>query len=615
MKARSSRIVAVTSLLFLFCAAESLRGAENAADKSKTPDANAAAEQKALARTLIRKYRSEYRKFTSGLIQTKSRTPAERIAFLKKSNAAINAVFKDHIKSPVMAVVLPELEDALGIDLEPTLTAVASNNPRPEISSVAIYVLAVHLHKTKRAPKLVEKLLVHTQKNLANVPYKKTTLGKAAKESLYRVQTLSVGMTAPDVSGTDADGVKFKLSDYHGKVIVLRFWGDWCPFCRAMFPQERDLVNKLRDKPFALIGVNSDSRARLKKAQREKSLVWRSFWDGGNVEGPIAGTYRVSEWPTIFVIDHHGIIRRWQHHAAWLGAAYNPVTPVFVGRGSLEVGSPSIKGTTPILTRFDPWDGVTPESSFRFDGTRLPQGVDMSRFHRRRSLLQRLGASQPVLGRRATTFHRYRDLAFAMIANPKVAQALDVTREPRRVRDKYGMTLFGQSALSARRLVESGVKVTTVFWDTWTDNNAAWDTHHNHYPRLKQGLLPKLDRILPAFLDDLQERGLLDETLVMVISEHGRTPVITKTVGAGREHWSGAYWGMFFGAGIKTGQVIGATDRSGGFPISRPTDPKDILATMYHLLGFDPYQTTIPDRFGRPIHLIPHGNVVHELLL
>ena len=108
-----------------------------------------------------------------------------------------------------------------------------------------------------------------------------------------------------------------------------------------------------------------------------------------------------------------------------------------------------------------------------------------------------------------------------------------------------------------------GVKVVTVFWDTWTDNNAAWDTHFNHHPRLKQGLCPKLDQILPAFLDDMESRGLLKDTVVLVMSEHGRTPTIASSPGGGREHWARAYWGMCFGAGSKTGQVVGATDRQG----------------------------------------------------
>lgn len=305
---------------------------------------------------------------------------------------------------------------------------------------------------------------------------------------------------------------------------------------------------------------------------------------------------------------------RWQHHAAWLGRVFNPIIPLFVGAGSRLTGDPSIQGTTPILTRFDPWDGLTPESTFTFSATALPPELSAARLETRRRLLQefdRTGWERESPGR---TFKRQHELALAMIANPIVTRALDVTREPRALRDRYGLTMFGQCVLAARRLIEIGVKVVTVFWDTWTDNNAAWDTHHNHHPRLKQGLCPKLDQILPAFLDDMTSRGLLDDTLVLVMSEHGRTPTLTNTPGGGREHWAGAYWGMFFGAGIRTGQVIGATDRRGAYPVSRPTHPNDILATVYHLLGFDPHQTTIPDRTERPMRLT-EGEVVRELLI
>lgn len=305
---------------------------------------------------------------------------------------------------------------------------------------------------------------------------------------------------------------------------------------------------------------------------------------------------------------------RWQHHAAWLGRAYNPIVPTFLGAGARAVGDPSIKGSTPILTRFDPWDGVTPDSTFGFDGAAYPAGVSSARLDSRARLLDVCDGDAWRPSRAAQTFGRQRDLALKMIGSPTVTQALDVMHERSALRERYGMTMFGQCALAARRLIEIGVKVVTVFWDTWTDNNAAWDTHHNHHPRLKQGLCPKLDRILPAFLDDMTSRGLLDETLVLVISEHGRTPEIANSPGGGREHWAGAYWGMFFGAGIRTGQVIGATDRHGAFPTSHPTHPNDILATIYHLLGFDPAETMIPDRAGRPIRLT-EGTVVRELLV
>lgn len=305
---------------------------------------------------------------------------------------------------------------------------------------------------------------------------------------------------------------------------------------------------------------------------------------------------------------------RWQHHAAWLGRSYNPIIPTFIGTGSRQLGDPSIQGSTPILTRFDPWDGLTPQSTFAFSGAALPPDVPAARLDARRRLLQAFDQANSRREVAVRTFNRQRELALTMIKNPAVTRALDVTREPPSIRDSYGLTMFGQCTLAARRLIECGVKVVTVFWDTWTDNNAAWDTHHNHHPRLKQALCPKLDQILPAFLDDMASRGLLDETLVLVISEHGRTPILTNTPGGGREHWAGAYWGMFFGAGIRTGQVIGATDRRGAFPVSRPTHPNDILATVYHLLGFDPHQTTIPDRTDRPMRLT-EGDIVRELLI
>ncbi len=238
-------------------------------------------------------------------------------------------------------------------------------------------------------------------------------------------------------------------------------------------------------------------------------------------------------------------------HAAWLGEAFNPVIPEFVGQASRAQGAPSADGDRAIRSQFDPFDGIT---------------------------------------------------------------ALDVNREAPHVRDRYGYTLFGQGALAARRLIEAGARVVTVFWDEYGPVNTAWDTHVNNFPRLKEGLCPTLDQVYPALLEDLEQRGLLDETLVLLISEHGRTPKLSNAPGGGREHWGYAYCGLFAGAGIQRGVVIGATDRHGGYPIRQPSNPKDVLATVYHLLGFDPHTTTTPDRLGRPMPLLPYGNVIPELL-
>jgi len=155
--------------------------------------------------------------------------------------------------------------------------------------------------------------------------------------------------------------------------------------------------------------------------------------------------------------------------------------------------------------------------------------------------LQLLGALEGAgKSDRSSSFGRCRRSAVGLITDPRVARAADVTREPLAVREKYGLTLFGLEALAARRLVEAGVRVVTAFWDDYAFANNAWDTHFNHFPRLKDGLCPVLDQVLTAFHDDLEQRGLLDETLVLVISEHGRTPKITSTPGGGREHWAGA---------------------------------------------------------------------------
>ena len=163
------------------------------------------------------------------------------------------------------------------------------------------------------------------------------------------------------------------------------------------------------------------------------------------------------------------------------------------------------------------------------------------------------------------TFSQHQQTAFALLTTGKLHDALDYTREPSHVREAYGMTLFGQSCLAARRLVEAGTKFVTVIWDAYGLNAGSWDTHHNHFPRLKDFLLPVFDQAFSALILDLEQRGLLDETLVLVISEHGRTPQIDrKAQGGGRDHWSRAYSQVYAGGGMGRGNVVGATDKLGG---------------------------------------------------
>jgi uncharacterized protein (DUF1501 family) len=205
-------------------------------------------------------------------------------------------------------------------------------------------------------------------------------------------------------------------------------------------------------------------------------------------------------------------------------------------------------------------------------------------------------------------------MAYNLVGTDGVRRALDVTEEAPKLRDRYGMTVFGQGCLAARRLVEAGSKFVTVFWDEFGLAGSGWDTHWEHYPRMRNELMPGFDKGFAGLIADLADRGMLDDTLVVVMSEHGRTPKIQSNVkGAGRDHWSQAYTSLLAGGGTARGKVIGKTDKIGGTVVDTPISPKDVQATVYHLLGYDP-ETTLTDRVGRPVTLAPGGRVVTEML-
>jgi hypothetical protein len=302
-------------------------------------------------------------------------------------------------------------------------------------------------------------------------------------------------------------------------------------------------------------------------------------------------------------------------YAAFLGQAYDPVWADFDGPGTREAPHYS---EVQARTFRDPFAATTPEGRFRL----TPAGpaaadVPVERVNLRRSLLAQFDRArrEAEYGEPARAFDRYRELAFALVTSPRVREALDIGREPLALRERYGMTLFGQACLAARRLVEAGSKFVTVFWDGFGQfAGCAWDTHANHYPRLKEYLLPGFDRAYAALIRDLDARGLLDETLVIWTSEHGRTPRIdSKPKGAGRHHWSQAYSAVLAGGGVPRGKVVGSTDRAGGEVRDTPVSPKDVLATAFHLLGIDP-ATAVPDRQGRPLPIAGSGRVRPELL-
>jgi len=237
----------------------------------------------------------------------------------------------------------------------------------------------------------------------------------------------------------------------------------------------------------------------------------------------------------------------------------------------------------------------------------------------RQQLLRSIEQQVRTLEQQTMASHYER--AFSILAAPHVTRAFDLTQEPRSVRERYGMNIHGQSVLQARRLVEAGVPLVTVFWpnDGITNVSVYWDTHSRNFIDLRERLCPVTDLAFSALLDDLELRGMLDDTLVVWTGEMGRTPRVGQAVvggaGAGRDgrdHWGKVFTSVLAGGGIRGGVVHGSSDRYASEPASNPTPPADLAATIYHCLGVDP-RLEIHDRLNRPLTLCD-GNVIEALL-
>ncbi len=253
---------------------------------------------------------------------------------------------------------------------------------------------------------------------------------------------------------------------------------------------------------------------------------------------------------------------------------------------------------------------------FEIDGLRLPESVSLERLGDRSALLR--GMDRDFVARAGSdpvkAFARLQEQAFDVVHSATARAALDLEREKSSVRDRYGRTKYGQSVLLARRLVESGVRLVQVNWprepgDQMT-GNPVWDTHKHNASRLKNVLCPQFDLTFSALISDLEERGLLDETLVVATGEFGRSPRINPE--GGRDHWGNCLSLAVAGAGIRGGQVIGSSDRIGGQPESRLLRPPDLAATILHLLGISP-EAEFLDPVNRPRVVTQNGNVIPEL--
>jgi uncharacterized protein (DUF1501 family) len=236
--------------------------------------------------------------------------------------------------------------------------------------------------------------------------------------------------------------------------------------------------------------------------------------------------------------------------------------------------------------------------------------LSVSRLSDRQGLLKQIDDQRRLMDQvsEARSLDSYQQRAFSLLSSPKTGKAFDLASEPAAVRQRYGRTQFGQCCLLARRLAEAGVPMINVSYCHTPEGS--WDTHGKHFTQMKQQLCPTFDQAFEALVTDLDERGLLGQTLVLANAEFGRTPKINR--GAGRDHWPWVYSLAMAGGGVGQGVVYGSSDKMAGFPTSHPHDPRDMAATVYHLLGV-PADTIIHDQTSRP-HQLVIGQKIDGLL-
>lgn len=261
---------------------------------------------------------------------------------------------------------------------------------------------------------------------------------------------------------------------------------------------------------------------------------------------------------------------------------------------------------------------------FQVPALTLQAGMGEGRLTDRRGLLNALDGARRDWDRAAgvRSLTRQQQRAFSLLGSRRTTEAFEVDREPAALRERYGQRINGMSLLLARRLAEAEVPFITVFWKEderlapLCSSAGGWDTHGNNFGCLREYLLPEFDQVFSALIEDLSQRGLLEQTLVLVTSEMGRKPRIGDprsggVSGAGRDHWTHCQSVLLAGGGVRGGQTYGASDRRAEYPFDHPVTPAHIARTVYHAMGVT--DLTATDREGRPYHLLPEGEPILDL--
>ncbi len=468
--------------------------------------------------------------------------------------------------------------------------------------------------------------------------YSAGTHGRTSRRELLRAGGLSLlGLSSLDLAALRAGTATGQATDgprANACIFIFLFGGPSHIDLWDMKPDApAEIRGEFRPAATAVPGIQLCEHLPLLARQMDKFCLLRSMEHRMPVHGPacsqmfsgrpyfgppVTDQALPEDWPSLSSIA----IRFAQRSSALPPAVVLPWYLQFTGQDKRiagQTGGRMGELYNPFLVQGDPRD-----EQFRVPGIRLAEDMPVDRVVARRELLRQLEASLPASLEAEPTvehFARHVDTAFSLLGDERASTAFEIGRERPQVRQRYGDTKFGQSLVLARRLVEAGVSLVTVNWDDETRSDKVspfWDTHNHNFTALKNRLAPRFDQSFSALLEDLDQRGLLETTLVVVTGEFGRTPKIGQIVQngmtekTGRDHWPHAFTVLLAGGGVRGGHVYGATDKNGAFVHDRPVTPADLAATILHHLGID-FSRQYHDQFQQIPQRLSTGQVIKDL--
>ncbi|MEZ6133417.1 MAG: DUF1501 domain-containing protein [Pirellulaceae bacterium] len=453
------------------------------------------------------------------------------------------------------------------------------------------------------------------------------------RRELIRAGSLSLfGLTLPQyLAGAEAKKIDKPTFGRAKACILLFMWGG--PAQQDTWDMKPEAPEEYRGefKPIAtkVPGIHICEHFPMLAQRTDKLTIVRSMTHT-NVDHTSATHYMLTGEPPPAVTEK---LVQWPHMGsvlAKLGRGSGSLPPFVSMRPKLENDVPRFVEQSQgqfagwLGSIYDPMtiDHNPNAADYRIDGLKLSPEISVSRLRVRTDLLAQLRQQLDQNHQGISALHANQRRAFDLLTSSAEQQgAFDLHLEPASLRERYGMNPHGQSVLQARRLIERGVPLVTVFWPNDGIKNVSvyWDTHSKNFIDLRERLMPVADKAFSALLDDLSERGLLDETLVVWTGEFGRTPRVgqrNSDAGAGRDgrdHWPGVFTSVVAGGGFKGGHVYGKSDRQAAYPEESPVQPRDLMATIYHALGV-PNDQALTDFQGRT-HFVCPGRVIDDLLV